>query len=311
MPNKGNYFRMDPGMQKGVKEAGNPKFKMDPVGQEDDDVNNDGKVNSTDKYLKNRRDKIAAQKETMKMDDMRNPAGYMTPDAIKKTIAERTAMKQEHNEKDTQIIGGQPRFVRQEFDTFRQEIASKKSDYDGSRLALNYLGGKGNRASEIPTKESVGGGKSGELAYELLKGHVKDSLSLVNKGQGFKAKQLYGQDLGKDFKKYGTDAEGVKDLLTMTEYKLRSTPPDGNYSGQAKPTGFSAQYSSGNIPTEAPYLKKNPQEMEGGNLAKFKTKFYRDQGSPARATRDDARGALIRSNKRRQNFFDQINKEEK
>lgn len=32
--------------------------KMDPVGQEDDDINNDGKVDKTDKYLKNRREKI-------------------------------------------------------------------------------------------------------------------------------------------------------------------------------------------------------------------------------------------------------------
>jgi len=305
MPSKGNYFKMDPGMQKGVKEAGDPKFKMDPVGKEDSDINNDGKVNSTDKYLKNRRDKIAAQKGTMKMDDMRNSAGYMTPDAIKTT-----AMKQEHNKNNTQIIGGQPRFVRQEFDSYRQEIANKRSNYDGSRMAFNYLGGKGNRASEIPTKESVGGGKSGELAYELLKGHVKDSLTLVNQGDGFKAQQLYGQDLGKDFKKYGTDAEGVKDLLAMTEYKLRGTPSDGNYSGQ-RPAQSGQFFSGGNIPTNAPYLKKNPQEMEGGNLAKFKTKFYRDDQTSSRATRDDARGALIRSNKRRQNFFDQINKEEK
>ena len=28
--------------------------KLDPVGQEDDDINNDGKVDKTDKYLKNR-----------------------------------------------------------------------------------------------------------------------------------------------------------------------------------------------------------------------------------------------------------------
>ena len=33
--------------------------KLDPVGKEDDDINNDGKVNKTDKYLKNRREKIA------------------------------------------------------------------------------------------------------------------------------------------------------------------------------------------------------------------------------------------------------------
>jgi hypothetical protein len=31
---------------------------LDPVGEEDDDVNNDGKVNSTDEYLKHRRDVI-------------------------------------------------------------------------------------------------------------------------------------------------------------------------------------------------------------------------------------------------------------
>ena len=39
--------------------------KLDPVGKEDDDVNNDGKVDKTDDYLKNRRNKVskAVQKE--------------------------------------------------------------------------------------------------------------------------------------------------------------------------------------------------------------------------------------------------------
>ena len=35
-----------------------PEGKMDPVGQEDGDINNDGKKDGTDKYLKNRRDAI-------------------------------------------------------------------------------------------------------------------------------------------------------------------------------------------------------------------------------------------------------------
>jgi len=34
--------------------------KLDPVGKEDDDINNDGKVDKTDKYLSNRRKAIAA-----------------------------------------------------------------------------------------------------------------------------------------------------------------------------------------------------------------------------------------------------------
>ena len=33
--------------------------KLDPVGKEDDDINNDGKVDKTDKYLKNRRQAVS------------------------------------------------------------------------------------------------------------------------------------------------------------------------------------------------------------------------------------------------------------
>lgn len=33
---------------------------LDPVGKEDEDVNNDGKVDDTDDYLLNRREKISA-----------------------------------------------------------------------------------------------------------------------------------------------------------------------------------------------------------------------------------------------------------
>jgi hypothetical protein len=44
---------------------------LDPVGKEDDDINNDGKVDSTDDYLKNRRKKIAqAMKNESLSDDL-------------------------------------------------------------------------------------------------------------------------------------------------------------------------------------------------------------------------------------------------
>ena len=39
-------------------EGGKKEGKLDPVGKEDSDVNNDGKVDKTDSYLKNRREKI-------------------------------------------------------------------------------------------------------------------------------------------------------------------------------------------------------------------------------------------------------------
>jgi hypothetical protein len=44
-----------------LKEETIEEKSMDPVGKEDDDVNNDGKVDGTDKYLKNRRAAIAAK----------------------------------------------------------------------------------------------------------------------------------------------------------------------------------------------------------------------------------------------------------
>ena len=44
-----------------MEERGLPvREKMDPIGKEDDDVNNDGKVNKTDKYLLNKRKAIAS-----------------------------------------------------------------------------------------------------------------------------------------------------------------------------------------------------------------------------------------------------------
>ncbi len=48
--------------------------KLDPVGKEDDDINNDGKVDSTDKYLANKRKAIAKallkSKKTIKKEDL-------------------------------------------------------------------------------------------------------------------------------------------------------------------------------------------------------------------------------------------------
>ena len=47
-------------MKKAKKKKASKKGKLDPVGQEDEDVNNDGKVDGTDGYLKNRRKAIGA-----------------------------------------------------------------------------------------------------------------------------------------------------------------------------------------------------------------------------------------------------------
>ena len=43
------------------------KEALDPVGKEDDDINNDGKKDKTDKYLKNRRKAIGRQLQQRKV----------------------------------------------------------------------------------------------------------------------------------------------------------------------------------------------------------------------------------------------------
>ena len=70
--------------------------KLDPVGQEDDDVNNDGNVDGTDKYLKNRREVIGKKirteaaderfKTDVKMDDQKPTEPKTT---VQKTFMDR------------------------------------------------------------------------------------------------------------------------------------------------------------------------------------------------------------------------------
>ena len=62
--------------KRGMKLDDHPQFKkeakLDPVGQEDEDINNDGKKDKTDKYLKNRRKAIgnAIAKEQVHLNDI-------------------------------------------------------------------------------------------------------------------------------------------------------------------------------------------------------------------------------------------------
>ncbi len=62
--------------KRGMKLDDHPQFKkeakLDPVGQEDGDINNDGKKDKTDKYLKNRRKAIgnAIAKEQVHLNDI-------------------------------------------------------------------------------------------------------------------------------------------------------------------------------------------------------------------------------------------------
>ena len=58
----GKFKKDDPAM---YAIAASKAEALDPVGKEDDDINNDGKVDKTDKYLANRRKAVAANLNEM------------------------------------------------------------------------------------------------------------------------------------------------------------------------------------------------------------------------------------------------------
>jgi len=58
----GKFKKDDPAM---YAIAASKAEGLDPVGKEDDDINNDGKVDKTDKYLANRRKAVAANLNEM------------------------------------------------------------------------------------------------------------------------------------------------------------------------------------------------------------------------------------------------------
>jgi hypothetical protein len=71
--------------------------KLDPVGKEDDDINNDGKVDKTDKYLKNRRKAIAKalKKEAAKPDFLDIDGDGDKEETMKKAYKDKKAAKNE------------------------------------------------------------------------------------------------------------------------------------------------------------------------------------------------------------------------
>ena len=80
------------GLNKSKNEA------LDPVGKEDDDINNDGKVDKTDKYLANKRAKIAKSMKELKNENEKfnvivKKTGEIIDDKLPKDLALKLAAK--------------------------------------------------------------------------------------------------------------------------------------------------------------------------------------------------------------------------
>ena len=81
---------------------GKKKEGLDPVGKEDDDVDNDGDVDSSDKYLKNRRKAIG--KAMKKDDDKEETKEGKLPPALQKAIDKKKGKKDDEEDSDEKEV---------------------------------------------------------------------------------------------------------------------------------------------------------------------------------------------------------------
>lgn len=142
-----------------VEKKEDKKKKMDPVGEEDDDINNDGKVDSTDSYLKNRRKKISENMDKKEHEDEKED---------KKMIEEKL---DEHNEKKH----GEP---KDEDSAFKSEVIKYDANGQWSLGKADDLDsefkvhGKGKIKAQEGMK--MGSGASSERKDEWSQGKLKE-----------------------------------------------------------------------------------------------------------------------------------------
>ena len=100
---------------------------LDPVGKEDSDVNNDGKVDKTDKYLKHRRDVISKK----------------TKEGIEETTMNKTTMEAKKKKGDGNLANNYPPYDK-----------VTRGDVIAGRLGKDEKGGKAKKVKETAEKTS-------------------------------------------------------------------------------------------------------------------------------------------------------------
>jgi len=113
-------------IKQALKEA-----KLDPVGKEDDDINNDGKVDKTDKYLKKRRNTIS---KNIKKEELKNPKKADLNKDGKLSKYEKTRGKAiEKNIKEAEVTAGESNTMF----NIKVDVSNKQSETKlGIRIQL-------------------------------------------------------------------------------------------------------------------------------------------------------------------------------
>jgi hypothetical protein len=172
---------------------------LDPVGKEDSDINNDGKVNKTDGYLKKRRDAIgsaiATRKEEVEFIDevkkekkekkRRNEKLDYKEGAVKNTVVIAPAQDKSvglmaHNELEGELIAetGYSKFLKKVHSLQEKAVSQNQQQLAG--MALAYLRGEMPDASEEVKKMAKMGEKKlrdfAKTKHEGLPEKVKEEM---------------------------------------------------------------------------------------------------------------------------------------
>lgn len=220
--------------------------KLDPVGKEDADVNNDGKVDKSDSYLKNRRkaigaaiknEEVVAEEEQIDELSRGTLTNYVNKVAAKKgqqagsrtsglvAAAKKIAMKKKTNEEVEQVAEAE-RSAGTVFDKNVAKQFTKKKPGEGAGFDSKKTS-KGTeyhrRPVENPVKEET----------EVEEGKVVDALKAVGKKVLTTLGHGSDEDLKKDLqKKMGAKPQQQHGKKSMASYNEELDTPGNSYEHQ-------------------------------------------------------------------------------
>jgi len=176
------------GQLKATSRLSNMEEGMDPVGKEDDDINNDGKTDKSDSYLHNRRKAIkAAMKEEVEI-------VYYVEESLKVEVpteptyadyleAARTLADDTVSEKEIIAVASEA-FDTNDFDIILEAAMSKAQKKD-VKDKMSYYFGPEKKAKPAPTSTSSTTSSSGNFAMKkTATGTVYQRKLKDNEGQG-------------------------------------------------------------------------------------------------------------------------------
>ena len=165
------------------------KEGLDPVGKEDGDVNNDGKKDSTDKYLMNRRKAIgkAMKKKMSEASDPRDEAAMKKFQALQKNVDQKKKLNIRGNDSAEQKARLEKKRGMKLDD--HPQYKKEESDYNYveaylAELSKKTLGSYVKKASSDAANRSFDHGESEKRQYEPDAADEKETKKLANRQKG-------------------------------------------------------------------------------------------------------------------------------